>query len=100
HVHLEAVLRHDSRADVDQALGVADLRRPFQRAVDEQRPKSAEVGVDVCHHNSFLPISKNAAICTVSASTSCAAAATSKCSGQSTGRCSGRTFLIACPPAQ
>jgi hypothetical protein len=42
-VHLDPVLAHDGRADVDEALGVAHLRRPLERAVDEGRAQVAEV---------------------------------------------------------
>ena len=45
----DAVLAHDRRADVDQPLGVAQLRRALERAVDEHRLEAAEVVVHASH---------------------------------------------------
>src|SRR5262249_33064821 len=43
HLDLDAVLLHNLGADVDQTLGVAELRRAFERAVDEQTAQPSEV---------------------------------------------------------
>src|SRR5246500_4552707 len=42
HLDAHSVFFHDGGADFDQALGVADLRRALQRAVELQRPQSRE----------------------------------------------------------
>ena len=43
HIDRDALPPHDLHRDVGQALRVRDLRRPFQGAVDEQRPQIGEI---------------------------------------------------------
>ncbi len=46
HLDRDAVLAHDRRARIDQALRVAGLRAALQSAVDERCPQAGEVQVD------------------------------------------------------
>ena len=52
-VDVQAVLTHDVGAGIDEALGVADLGRHLQGAVDEQGPETVEVRYCLGHRVPF-----------------------------------------------
>jgi hypothetical protein len=58
HVHSDALLAHDRGADIDQALGVAELRRRFEVQLMNKTARSSCRGTGLV--NSALPGRRNA----------------------------------------